>query len=203
MRRRTSLDELQFGYSTRREGQEGGLVKTNVELGRKWQLVNYISFSQLDRDSSNLELLSGVVAELSSSVSIRCDYLRKRRYQVEVGEVDDRLNQQYRLETRLSLGDWRVRSYIAFRQHNQQQDYGGLFVSTVYNSAMAGRWELWLDLRRLNFDSNQLDYANVFVRTEQGIGSSIATAFKIAHRYSRSSRDTHETTVTLEVTAGI
>jgi hypothetical protein len=127
----------------------------------------------------------------------------KRRYLTKPAEDDERIQRQYRLQARVWLGAWRLRTYIAYREHNQQQDYGGLFVNAVFRSATAGRWEGWLDLRRINLDTRQLDYVYVYILTEQSMGEKIATAFKIAHRYSRSSGDSHETTITLELRAGI
>ena len=192
----TALDAVDFSYSQKRSGQEGGMLKSIVLLAGDFEIINSILYAGRNRDTANVEFLSGLVRRFSRSCEIRLDYLNKTKKRVH-NEVDQRM----RLETRIRTGNLSARSYIAYNTKSSRGDYISLFVNLKYLSPKAGSFEMWSNLARFNLREAAIDYWYAYIKSEQQLFMDVTAAMKLSYSYSRSGK--HRTVILLELRVAI
>jgi hypothetical protein len=191
-----SLDAVDFSYSEKRSGQEGGMLKSIVLLSESYEMINSILYAGRNRDSANVEFLSGLVRNLSPDCEIRLDYLNKTKKRLH-NEVDQRI----RLETRVRTGNLSARSYIAYNTKSSRNDYASVFMNLKYVSRKAGSVEIWSNLARFDMKDAVIDYWYAYIKSEQHLFRDVVAAMKLNHSYSRLEK--HRTVVVLELKATI
>lgn len=191
-----TLDAVDFSYSEKRSGQEGGMLKSIVLLAGDFEMINSILYAGRNRDTANVEFLSGLVRRSSRGCEIRLDYLNKMKKR-EHNEFD----QWMRLETRIRTGNLSARSYIAYNTKSSRDDYVSLFVNLKYRSPKVGLIEMWSNLARFDLRDAVIDYWYAYIKSEQQLFMDVTAAMKLSHSYSRSGK--HRTVILLELRAAI
>jgi hypothetical protein len=191
-----TLDAVDFSYSEKRSGQEGGMLKSIVLLARDFEMINSILYAGRNRDTANVQFLSGLVRRFSRGCEIRLDYLNKMKKR-EHNEVDQRM----RLETRIRTGNLSARSYIAYNTKSSRGDYVSLFVNLKYRSPKVGLIEVWSNLARFNLKEAAIDYWYAYIKSERQLFMDVTAAMKLSHSYHRPEK--HRTVILLELRAAL
>ena len=200
-RRTTYLEDVDFELSEKRSGHQGGMIKTIVLVSDRIQLVNSLLYSGQHRDSSDLQLLSGLLRQFRPRVSLRLDHLVKSRRRLVAGDAISTTSHRTRLEVRFTTGQAAVRGYIAYNTKSGRSDYISAFIHLDYPTARAGRLQLWSNLARLDGRNGTVDYWYLFLRNEQTLWDGMTMAVKMSRTYDRDSGERHRTTLSLEVRA--
>ena len=159
-------------------------------------MINSILYAGRNRDTANVQFLSGLVRRSSRGCEIRLDYLNKMKKR-EHNEFDQRM----RLETRIRTGNLSARSYIAYNTRSSRGDYVSLFVNLKYRSRRVGSVEIWSNLARFNLRDAVIDYWYAYIKSEQQLFMDVTAAMKLSHSYSRPEK--HRTVILLELRAAI
>jgi len=199
--RRDSLASLEWGFSTRRRGAEGGMFKTIVQITCNTKLINSLILSTLNKNTVGIQSLSGVVTRLKSGLSIRLDHLSKSVKRASSYISAETVDRRTRLEGRLNSGKLSLRSYIGYHTRTGRTDYLSVFLRVRADLERIGRVEFWSNLGRWNMRKKCVDYWYCFIRSRQEILPEVTAAIKLSHSYQREPDSRHETTVSMEVTA--
>lgn len=191
-----TLDAVDFSYSQKRSGQEGGMLKSIVLLAGDFEMINSILYASRNRDTANVEFLSGFVRRLSRGCEIRLDYMNRTKKRVR-----NEVNQRMRLETRIRTGNLSARSYIAFNTKSSRGDYVSLFVNLKYRSRRVGSVEIWSNLARFDLRDAAINYWYAYIKSEQQLFRDVTAAMKLSHSYNRS--EEYCTVILLELRAAI
>ncbi len=97
IRRKLTLDEVDFEYSAKRPGQEGGLIKSIVLLTSDIELVNSFLYAGINRDTADYDLLCALVRRFRPGLSIRVDYLARTRKRVRTTGLSSDTERRIRL----------------------------------------------------------------------------------------------------------
>ena len=200
-RRTIYLEDIDFELSDKRSGHQGGMIRTIVLVSDRIQLVNSLLYSGQHRDSSDLQLLSGLLRQFHPRLSLRLDHLVKSRRRLVAGDAIGATSRRTRLEVRFTTGQAAVRSYIAYNTKSGRSDYISAFIHLDYRTARAGRLQLWSNLARLDGRNGTVDYWYLFLRNEQTVWDGMTMAVKMSRTYDRDAGERHRTTLSLEVRA--
>ncbi len=200
-RRSIYLEDVDFELSDKRSGHQGGMIRTIVLMSDRIQFVNSLLYSGQHRDSSDLQLLSGLLRQFRPKVSLRFDHLVKSRRRLDAGDAISTTSRRTRLEVRFTTGQAAVRGYIAYNTKSGRSDYISAFIHLDYRTARAGRLQLWSNLARLDGRNGTVDYWYLFLRNEQTLWDGTTMAVKMSRTYDRDAGERHRTTLSLEVRA--
>ncbi len=203
LRHTATLDKVDFDYSDKRSGQEGGMLKSIVLLSEKLEMVNSLVHAGRCKDTSDFQFLSGLVKKLNRRLEVRLDYLNKAKRRIDAGKRRDDVNQRTRLETRIKADNLSARSYIAYNTQSGRRDYVSFFVNLRYRSPKVGAIEVWSNLARFDLGKTIIDYWYMYLKSKQQVFGNLTATVKLSHRYDRSSTQRHRTVVSLEVNAGL
>lgn len=199
IRRKLTLNEVDFEYWAKRPGQEGGLIKSIVLLTSDIELVNSFLYAGINRDTVDCELLSALVRRFRPGLSMRIDYLAKTRKRARTTGISSDTERRTRLEIRFTTGNTSIRSYIGHHTQSERADYLSAFLSLRYESRRLGRFEIWSNLAR--FDPGRLttDYWYLYVKSEQPLLDNLTAAVKFSRTYRRDSDERHTTVASIEL----
>ena len=199
--RRFEVPSLDFEYSGKRPGQEGGLIRTTVILTDRLKMTGSVLYAQFNRDTSNTDLSIALMNQLSQEWMIQLDYLDGRNRRLGCTGDGVRDDRRTRLEGRYISGQWRLRTYIAYNSGDARDDCLSLFCSAQWETRDIGRLEVWSNLARLDKDGPAYWY--VFVRNELDLMEGFSMAAKIGSAYDREAGTKHRTTVSIELAASL
>jgi len=194
---------IDFTYSDKRAGQEGGLLKMLVTVSDKSRWINSLSLYALDNDNTEIQFMTGWQYAINEELSIRADYLNKSRKRNLPGNVYDKTAQQWRFETRLSSGLFSVRDYIAYETETNKNDYLLAMVHIKYDTRNVGQWEFWTKMARINPGEWHINYWYFYLRFVHRLKNGVETAMKISHRYNIDENEKNLTTAMLELSLSI
>ena len=200
-RRTIYLEDVDFELSDKRSGHQGGMIRTIVLVSDRIQLVNSLLYSGQHRDSSDLQLLSGLLRQFHPRLSLRADHLVKSSRRLVAGDTVGATSHRTRLEVRFITGQAAIRGYIAYNTKSGRSDYISAFMHLDYRTARAGRLQLWSNLARLDGRNGTVDYWYLFLRNEQTLWDGMIMAVKMSRTYDRDAGERHRTTLSLEVRA--
>ncbi len=200
-RRTIYLEDVDFELSEKRSGHRGGMIRTIVLMSSRTHLVNSLLYSGQHRDSSDLQLLSGLLRQVHPRLSLRLDHLVRSSRRLVAGDAISATSHRTRLEVRFTTGQAAVRGYIAYNTKSGRSDYISAFIHLDYRTARAGRLQLWSNLARLNGRDGTVDYWYLFLRNEQTLWDGMTLAVKMSRTYDRDASERHRTTLSLEVRA--
>ena len=195
------LEDVDFELSDKRSGHNGGMIRTIVLMTEQIRLVNSMLYSAQHRDSSDFQLMSGLLNQFESGLSLRLDHLVKSRRRTVGTAASSITSHRTRIEMRFTTGQTDIRSYIAYNTASDQPDYMSLFVRLDYHSQALGRLQVWSNLARFDARNGIVDYWYLFVRNEQPLVEGILAAVKISRSYNRDDGTRHRTQMSLEVKA--
>lgn len=198
LRQTDTLDRVDFPYSKKRSGQEGGMLKSIILLTPDIEMINSLLYAGRNRDTVDVQFLSGVVRKVNQGCEIRLDYLNKTKKRAL-----DRVSQRMRLEGRIRTGNLSVRSYIAYSTESDRKDYVSVFVNLKYRPSKERSIEVWSNLARFDPRDAAIDYWYAYIESEQRIFSNVTTAMKLSHSYDRNPSGEHRTVILLEVRAAV
>lgn len=198
LRHADTLYKVDFAYSEKRSGQEGGMLKSIVLLAHDFEIINSILYAGRNKDTADIQFLSGLVRKLNQDCEIRFDYLNKTKKRVK-----EWYDQRTRIEARIRTGKFSVRSYIAYNTKSSRRDYVSFFVNLKYRSHKVGSLEIWSNLARFDLRYSAIDYWYIYIKNEQQLFSGVAIAMKLSHSYDRNPNGEHRTVILLELRAAL
>lgn len=201
--RRQTLNEVDYDFSDRRSGQSGFYARTVGQLGRRTDLIITAKGSAIDRDSSEVELLCGLIRGFGRGWELRVDYSLDNTRRLPTTESTE---QRIRFEPSFTDGSVRIRTYIAYtydhdRTDDTEEKYWSWFVRATFNLEEGGRVDLWSNASRIT--NGSLAYWYGYVQHEQPLFEAVSVIVKLSHRYSRHSTPSGYTQFSLQVTAGL
>lgn len=199
LRRTLQLDEIDFEYSTRRAGQEGGLIKTILALTDAIDLVSSVLLANIDADNYRRELMIALVKDLGNGWELRADHIVKTRNKLDGTGSSNWVSRRSRLEVRFTGNKLNLRSYAAYNSRSERSDYLSLFTRLSYRSDRLGLTELWSNIGRISPQRRQTDYVYFYLKNEQSLMPNLFAGVKLSHSYSRSTADSRLTKVTFEL----
>lgn len=201
MSRTNEIEDIEFSYSDKRSGQEGGLLKTIVELTEDMKLVSSVIYAQRNEDIYNFEILSALERNVSQNVIIRADHItRVKNRIVSTGETED-IFRRTRLELRYISPEFYVRTYLAYQSETEEDDYTSLYSNFKYKSAGFGEFAVWLNIGKYNHNKGRIDYWYGYIENKVELTQNIRTLTKLTHSYRRGASDSHISTVSLGLEA--
>ncbi|MEA2031401.1 MAG: hypothetical protein U9N55_07405 [candidate division Zixibacteria bacterium] len=199
--RHDSLSYVNFSFSSKRKGVEGGMFKTIIQITKRLELVNSLIASTLNRDTVSYQFLSGIVRQLQSNFTVRLDHLSKLTKRVLYATSNKIITRRTRLEGRFSSDKLSLRGYFGYNTRNGRQDYLSLFLRIRTDLKRIGRVVLWSNLGRWNIRMKRVDYWYFFISNQQEVFSNFITTIKLSNSYFSEPISRNETTVSLKVTA--
>jgi hypothetical protein len=199
IRRRIVIEEFDFEYSSKRTGQEGGLIRTSVLLTECLQLTSSLLHARYNKDTSDTHLSTSLSNQFSENLTIQIDYLNRRNMRPRNDRVDAQVHQRTRLEGTFTSGKLRLRSYIAYNTSDDRSDYLSLFVNVRMDTPDFGKLEIWSNLSRL--DKDGVEYWYVFIRNELQLLDGMEMAAKLGNAYNRDGGDKYRPVISLELRA--
>ncbi len=199
--RTIQLSSVDYSYSSRRTGQKGGMIRTIVKISERTRLINSAIYSGIERNNSELQLLTGLVSAVGTPVAWRIDHLVKSRPRSGVFPPDKYRRHRTRLEVRINTGVTHVRSYIAYNTSDERTDYLSLFVRLDHKTEKMGSFTFWSDLSRYDLNEGRFEYWYLFAQNEQPLFDGINLSFKLSHRYNTDGPEQQQSQVSIELTA--
>jgi len=197
IRNTNEIDEVDFSYSDKRSGQEGGLLKTTIELSNKTELINSIIFAQRDKENYNFEFLSAIEKHINSKMTMRLDHVSRIKHRLETGNETDDAFRRSRIELRYINLSLYVRTYLAYQSKTDEDDYTSFFTNVRYKDSRMGELALWFNLGEFRHNQGRIDYWYAFVEYRNEIIENLKTVAKLTHSYRRGQPDEHLFTITL------
>jgi len=194
-------EDVEFEFSEKRSGHRGGMIKTIILMSPRTQLVSSLVYSGQHRDSSDLQLLSGLLQQIHPEFFVRFDHLVKTRRRLGSDTEPVVTSHRSRLEVRFTTGQAVVRGYIAYNTKSGRTDYLSAFVRLDYAATAVGKLQLWSNLARVDGRSGTVEYWYLFLRNEQPIWDDVTLAVKMSRTYDRDASERHRTALSLEVRA--
>ncbi|MFQ6007646.1 MAG: hypothetical protein ACE5K8_01715 [Candidatus Zixiibacteriota bacterium] len=198
LRHQITLDDVDLTFSDKRSGQEGGMLKSIVQLNEKLQWVNSLTYAGRNKDTLDFQFLSALINKINLSFEFRLDYLNKTKRRISTVQRD-LMEQRTRLEARFKAGDLFARSYIAYNTENGRSDDVAFFLNVRYRLVHGGLVEIWSNLAHFDLEDTAIDYWYMYVRNEQPLFPGMTAAIKMSHRYDRNAGEKHYTVISLEV----
>lgn len=199
IRRKVVIEELDFDYSSKRSGQEGGLIRTTLLITDYLHMTSSLLHARYNQDTSDTHLSAALANRLSDNLTIQIDYLNRRSMRPRNNRVDTQVHQRTRLEGLFTSGKWRLRSYIAYNTGYGRKDYLSLFADVRLETRNLGKLEIWSNLGRL--DKDGVEYWYVFVRNELQLMDGIEMAAKFGNAYNRDAGNKYRPVISLELRA--
>jgi hypothetical protein len=196
--RSVSLSTVDFSYSTKRTGQNGGLIRTVVQVAPDLNLASSLLYGGISYDESLTEISTALLRDLSVGWTVQIDYQYTTRRRLTSAKPEI-VSQTARAEARFQSGDTRLRSYIACVKRTDRTDYASVFLHLRMNTKPIGLLDLWSNLGRLS--PRAIEYWYAFVRFEQQLSEQLMLATKLTHAFNRNLSDRHQSTISLELTA--
>ncbi len=200
---REELMTLEFDYSAKRTGQKGCLLRSLVPLDGETNLLNSFIYAMRNTDSVDIQFLGGVERMIRPGLVMRIDYLNKSRRRADVADGETIVRQRGRLETILTAGDLRVRSYIAYNTETDKDNNLSVFVNLRLKTQKTGSWDLWSNASRINLGRGGIDYWYSYVRHSQTLDDHFEAAVKLGHTYDRHAGLSNLTTFSFELRVAV
>jgi len=197
------IEEVDFSYSDKRSGQEGGLFKTTVELSENLDFINSLIYAQRDQDDYNFEFLSAMEKHISSKTTLRLDHISRVKHRLESGGESEDIFRRSRMELRLINPEFYVRTYLAYQSKTDEDDYSSFFTNVRYKSERTGELSLWFNLGEFRHNEGRVDYWYGFVENRMELFENLKSVAKITHSYRRSRPDEHVSTASLGIELAI
>ncbi len=199
IRQTVEIDEVDFSYSDKRSGQEGGLLKTTIELSDKLELINSFIYAQRDNDNHNFELLSAIEKKIESNMLIRLDHVSRIKHRLETGQENKDIFRRSRIELRIINPLFYVRTYLAYQSKTDEDDYLSFFTSTKYKNERIGELSLWVNLGEINHHEGKIDYWFAYIENKNELFENIKTIAKLIHSFRKGEADEHTSTVSVGI----
>jgi hypothetical protein len=197
--RTIEVEDLGFRFSNRRAGQEGGLLRTAIDLGHSWRFSNSLLYAGYNRDHSNTQFGAELGWNASDGLDLEAGYLGTWRDRPNLSQPDEK--DQWRLESRFSSGRLSLRSYIGYSRRSDDYSYGSLLVTGRWASRQETMIEFWSNIGRVNSEGIQYWYA--FARLQHQLWPQVESSVKLTHTYNRTSDNRSMVQLILEVSASI
>ncbi len=203
IRETIEIEEVDFDYSDKRRGQEGGLLKSSVVLSDNANLVNSVIYAQRDNDIYNFEVLLAIEKKVKSNLMFQLDHVSRIRHRlVSAGETED-IFRRSRVEFRFINPKVYVRAYLAYQSKTGKDDYISFLVNTKYKSERIGELSLWFNLGEINHNQGRIDYWYGYFENKNELLSNVKTVAKFTHSYRRGESDKHISTISVGIEATI
>lgn len=193
------LPSVDLSYRDRRRGQEGGLLKTVVDLTSRWSLANAFLYSSVDADSSRFQWLSAIMNHRSTGLSWRLDHLLEIGQSLPFDASGRRHRSRTRLELRYHKDKLAFRAFVGYTTKPDMKDYMSAFVRVRLTTISRGEFELWSNVSRLALESFSIDRWYAYVRVVQQFISGMSLSLKLSNAY-RSGDTADITTAAVEAT---
>jgi hypothetical protein len=194
-----TVSNVAFAYSSRRIGQNGGLLRTIVKLSPQLDLTNNLVAGYHTDGSHRFQWLAALDWQTGSPLAWRFDLLLDNR-QLVTSTAPDRNDLRIRLQSRFTSANWLLRTYIACQTREDRPDFASLLIDSRLTSPRLGRIDLWANLARWNLKQRTLDYYYMYLQFTQQYLNSLEIALKLAHRYAREYSQQHQTSVSITTT---
>jgi hypothetical protein len=194
-----SLESVGFEYRTRRTGQSGGMVRTQVELAERLSCIGSLLHADAGGDRRQ-QFSGGLIHILNPDWRLQLTYLGKwqrRPTETPLSESDH----LWRLESRYNAAPFYVRCYIGYETDYDGHQYGSLFVSARYETCTGERYQIWSNMGEIGEDG--IVYWYLFGRGEWSLGKRVITAAKLSNSYRRDGEDQNSTQFSVELTVNL
>jgi hypothetical protein len=191
------IDTIDFRFTDRRNDQRGMLFRTKSALGERMRFDASFSVYGSGRYDSFVEILAVLDREVGGRARVRFynEYDRENRH----GEIIT--DNQFKVEYRTVIGPVSLRSYLGYRYDSRDRKFLAHFTRIRLSHRVFKNIELWLNLGRYNFKTNQLDYFYGFVRESVEILPNFELGAKYIYRYNRNYYDRTDETFQLDLIA--
>ncbi len=200
MSHRDSLGPVGYAITTRRQGQEGVLVRTILLPAKDWRLSSSVLAASFDRSFVNLQLLATLSCDVRRTFSVQLRYLSRTRRRPD---HSGRTTQQHvQLDGQWAARNLDLRSWIAYNTSDDRADYLSLSGDMKMDEQRLGKVHLSGRLAELDAQSLQIIRWYAFAALTQPAFEGIDFAVRLTHQYDRRSASPHLNMITLEVRAG-
>jgi len=202
LRRASEIEDVDFRFSDKRSGQEGGLLKTEVELTNNTDLISSFIYAGRDKDDYNFEFLSAIENKINSGWNLRIDHVSRFKHRLEsLQEVED-IFRRSRVELRFVNPAVYVRTYLAYQSKTGSDDYMAFFINSRYTTRRGSELSLWFNLGEFKHNQGRVDYWYGFIENRNKLFDNVRTIAKFTHSFRRGRADEHLSTISvgLEVT---
>ena len=197
IRTTSAIEEVDFSYSDKRSGQEGGLLKTSVKLTNELDLINSLIYAQKGKDNYNFEFLAAMEKQVNSQVIIRLDHASRIKHRLESGQQIENEFRRSRIEIRYINPSLYIRTYLAYQSKTNEDDYTSFFTNVRHKNARLGELSLWLNLGEFRHSQGEINYWYAFIENRYEILENLKTMVKLTHSYRRGESDAHVSTITM------
>jgi hypothetical protein len=197
---RDSLEAVEFGFRSRRTGQSGGMVRTQVPLDDHLSCSGSMIFAETDNGERRQQFSGSLVRNFDPAWRVQLTYLGKWERRTD-NPPSENSEHQWRLESRYDAAPLSVRCYIGYETDDERRDRGCLFVSARYETEAGGRYQVWSNMGEISHDG--LVYWYLFVRGEWPLGQRVIAAAKLSSSYRRESVDRNATQFSAELAVGL
>ncbi len=192
-------DSVNYMVSSKRSDQIGGLLKQKISLSHQWNIDVASLYSFKNSDTTELQFYGEVLRKIKSKKSLSIDFLFRRKVRNTDNLSTPFDKTQYRLLFIYAPEKLYVRTYLSYIDKTEELSYSGIFSELKYRSNNFGLIHLWLNINRLNYHTNQLDYFYGFLKNQINLYNSLSLSFKISHRYNRLTTDKYQNQFSIDV----
>ncbi|MCX6835450.1 MAG: hypothetical protein NTW07_10015 [candidate division Zixibacteria bacterium] len=194
---RDSLETIRFGFNSRRTGQAGFMMKTDVPLSDDVSCTGALLYADAGKGRDRQQFSGSLIHHIDRDWQVQLEYLGKwqdQPQQVPASEV----KQQWRLESRYDAATLRIRCYIGYYEtDDEQHDRVSLFASVRYETNTGGRYQVWSNMGEISQDG--ITYWYLYGRGEWSLGRRVTTAAKLSNSYRRGADEQNATQFSVEL----
>lgn len=191
------LPGVDFSYSDKRAGQDGGILKTIVALTDDIDLVNSVLYGTKSEDDYNFEFLSAMGKKMSTKLQLRVDHLSRIKNRMQSTLESKDIYRRSRVELRFIDAELYVRTYLSYQSETNEDDYMSLFVNCRYKSAELGETSVWINIGEFKHNKGDVNYWYGYLENKQSLFDNVSTLAKLSHSYRRGAADEHVSTVSI------
>ena len=200
IRHKDQLEEIDFEFSTKRAGQQGGLLKTVIAPSDVTKLASSVIYATFGSDTTDIQWLVELTGKLSRRLSLSLDYLSKSKHRLSAENTSDNsVRRQTRLEARHRDKKLYLRTSLAYNTETDKSDFTSAFFSARYRIESYGTLELWSNITRINHRDLKIASWYGYLRNSFNLSENIGAAIKLSHAFNCDRTDQHETQVSFDV----
>lgn len=197
IRKAGEIEVVDFNYSDKRSGQEGGLFKTKVELSNNTDLINSLIYAQRGNENYNVEILSAIEKSIELNWTIRIDHVSRFKHRLDSGAETEDIFRRSRIELRIVDPSLYVRTYLAYQSKTDGGDYSSFFANVRYKNIRMGELAVWFNLGEFKHNRGRVNYWYGFLENKNEVMEHLKTIVKLTHSYRRDRTEEHLSTVTV------
>lgn len=188
------FESIDRDYSTKRNGQQGMLVKTVVDLSDRVELANSLLYASFNSDTTNTQWLAQLSRNFGD-LSLSLDFLSRGRTRSENSTV----SRQVRFVARWRAEKLYLRTYAGYNTQTSENDFVSLFVSLRYNLDSDCQFELWSNISEIDHSQGRINHWYAYAKSSISIAGRTALGMKLSHTYSRGTSTEHRTIVGIDL----